>query len=327
MRPAPVLPRPTAAAVAMLLMSVPLAFTVVGGAQQAGGQGCGPAPSGRVAVIVTIDRGVGSPGSRCVVVSHGATGMDALRAAGHAVRLDGGFVCAIDDLPVTGCGNKPDAGNAYWRYWHAPSSGGAWSYSQVGAGGYRLPQRCAVEGWVWSDSPSSDTPPRIAAPSVTCESPASTAPPVTTPPSTAPSGTAPPGSTGSGAAPGAGASTGVSPPASGGGGGASGSGASGSADDPDAATPPADVAAETTVPGGVTDPSESTAPSGSADSVDRASDEAEDASGRDSSESARAAQGSSRRSGAPWGVVVAVVLMAVLGGVAFRRAQLRREGA
>ena len=80
----------------------------------------------------------------------------------------------------------PMQGSAYWRYWHAPP-GGTWTYSQVGAGGYRLPTRCAVEGWVWSDAATADTPPRLAAPRPTCDAPPPTAPPVTArPPAPAP---------------------------------------------------------------------------------------------------------------------------------------------
>ncbi|MEI2699137.1 MAG: hypothetical protein V9E94_12665 [Microthrixaceae bacterium] len=331
----PVLSRPTAVAVFLVVLLVPLTLTLAGPPDPVGAQGCGPAPAGRVAAMVTIDRGTGSPGSRCVVVSHGATGLDALRAAGHEVRLDGGFVCAIDGLPATGCANKPDAGNAYWRYWHAPANGGAWSYSQVGAGGYRLPTRCAVEGWVWSDSPSSDTPPRIAAPVVTCEAPATTAPPATAPPVTAPPGTGPSGPAGSGAGtPGAGTSSGTTPPAPGGGGASpgsgAGSGAAGSVDGSAAATPPVDVAGETTVPGEVaSDPSASTGSSGQADAGDRTvADGTEDASARASNGgSGPAAGGSNRGSAAPWGVLVALLLMAVLGGAAWWRSRLQREDA
>ncbi|MFN7148278.1 MAG: hypothetical protein ACK4V6_02235, partial [Microthrixaceae bacterium] len=168
--------------------------------------GCGPAPQGRVAVVVVVDRGGGAPSSRCVVVDHGSTGLDALRAAGHQVRLDGGFVCAIDAQPATGCGNVP--GSPYWRYWHA-APGGAWDYSQVGAGGYRLPTRCAVEGWSWSDSPTSRTPPRIAAPAPTCEAaPSTTAPPVRPATPSAPVQPAPAVPTAPGAPPGQGAAPG-----------------------------------------------------------------------------------------------------------------------
>ncbi len=324
MRAGPVLPRPSAAAVAVVVLLVPLVSTLAGSLQPASAQACGPAPTGQVAVIVTIDRGAGSPTGRCVTVSHGSTGLDALRAAGHEVRLDGGFVCAIDGLPATGCGNKPDAGNAYWRYWHAPANGGAWSYSQVGAGGYRLPTRCAVEGWVWSDSPSSDTPPRIAPPVVTCEAPASTVPPPTAPPATTP-----PGGAGSGTA-GAGTPSATTPPAPGGGGAAPAAGTDGSVGGPAASVPPADVAAETTVPGeSAADPSANTGSSGPADSADRSAPVGgEEGSGRGSDdEAALGADGPSRRSSAPWGVVVALALMAVLGGGAIWRSRIRHEGA
>ncbi len=318
----PVPPRRTATAVVALALLVQSILALAGPSQPAGAQGCGPAPSGQVAVVMVVDRGSGSPSSRCVTVRHGATGLDALRAAGHEVRLDGGFVCAIDGLPTTGCGNRPDAGFAYWRYWHAPASGGSWSYSQVGAGGYRLPTRCAVEGWVWSDSSSSDTPPRISAPTVTCEAPVTTAAPTTVPPTTSPSGTTPPPTTSSGVGSSGGGSTS--------GGNSTGTG-SGSESAPDAgaggstSTSPADVAAETTV---ADQPSGTGAPgaSGAEAPGDDGSSGGDDA--RVEGESARAADGSGGRAGIPWGVLVAVVLIGALGGAAVVvRTRRQQEGA
>lgn len=278
--------------------------------------GCGPAPQGQVAVVMVIDRGSGSPSTRCAVVPQGATGLDALRAAGHDVRLDGGFVCGIDGLPATGCGNRPDAGFAYWRYWHA-APGGAWSYSQVGAGGYRLPARCAVEGWVWSDSPSSNTPPSVPAPTPTCEAPPSTVAP-TTPPGPAPTVPTAPAAPGGGAAP-------TSPPAA-------AAPGSGGAVTTVPGVPPASVAGETTVP---TDPalaevpsvegagaSEGDASSADPDGDDGRSSAGDAAEGEAEGELAASAEGASS-SGAPWGVAVAVVLVAALGGAAAWRSRRR----
>jgi hypothetical protein len=280
--------------------------------------GCGPAPQGQVAVVMVIDRGTGSPSTRCAVVPQGSTGLDALRAAGHDVRLDGGFVCGIDGLPATGCGNRPDAGFAYWRYWHA-APGGAWSYSQVGAGGYRLPARCAVEGWVWSDSPSSNTPPSVPAPTPTCEAPPTTAAP-TLPPRPAPTVPAPVAPTGGGAVP-------TSPPTT-------AAPGSGGAPATVSGAPPASVAGETTVPpdpaladvpspegagAGEGEPSSSTDP----DRGDgRPSAGGADADAETEGELAASAEGPSS-SGAPWGVAVAVVLVAALGGAAAWRSRRR----
>lgn len=278
---------------------------------------------------MVVDRGSGVPGSRCVVVADGATGLDVLRAAGHEVRLDGGFVCAIDGLPASGCGNNPDAGLAYWRYWHAPATGGRWSYSQVGAGGYRLPARCAVEGWVWSDSPSSDTPPRMPAPTVTCEAPVTSAPPAGTPvPATTSPGTSPPGpsasgggSSGQGSASSSAPSRAANPP----GGGGPSSTASPSATGDGGSVPPVDVAGETTVP----DQTSGTQSPESSRALDRSLDEGSDSGdgwGEDG-ESARGSEARAETAGAPWGVLVAVLLMAGLGGAAVWRSRQQREGA
>ncbi len=309
-------------AVAALLVGVGTLVSWSADPAPAAAVGCGPAPQGQVAVVMVIDRGNGSPSTRCAIVGQGATGLDALRAAGHDVRLDGGFVCGIDGLPATGCGNRPDAGFAYWRYWHA-APGGAWSYSQVGAGGYRLPARCAVEGWVWSDAPSSNTPPSVPAPTPTCEAPPSTVAPTAPgiPGATAPAAppAAPTGGAGSAPPPAAAPSTG------------GGAGAVGSSD----GGPPATVAADTTVP---LDPAAGADPSAggavAADEQTTATDDAErpergstasgdDVDGADGEgELAASAEGPSS-SGAPWGVATAVVLVAALGGAAAWRARRR----
>jgi hypothetical protein len=285
--------------------------------------GCGPAPRGRVAVVVVIDHGGGAaPTSRCVVVDHGATGLDALRTAGHQVRLDGGFVCAIDARPTTGCGNVP--GNPYWRYWHA-DPGGDWIYSQVGAGGYRLPARCAVEGWSWSDSPTSRTPPRVAAPRPTCEaSPPTTASPVRPAapvPPAAPATSSTP--TGSGAPP----APGASPDAevAGAPGGGTGNGSSGPGD----GTP---TTADGADPGGSaradqSDPDDDPA----AERPDApAATEDGDAGGTDEVDGELAADrstGGAEGGSTPWGVLIAVVLVAGLAGASVVRTRARRDDA
>jgi hypothetical protein len=272
---------------------------------------CGPAASGQVAVSMVVDRG-GAPSVRCVVVTQGATGLDALRAAGHTVRLDGGFVCAIDGVPATGCGNRPDAGFAYWRYWHA-DPGGAWRYSQVGAGGYRLPARCAVEGWVWSDSPSSDTPPGVAAPSPTCDVPMTTAPPATAAPTVPPMTVAPAGSAGSGPS-GSGAAVpgdpGVAP-------GGSGAGSAPGAGAP-ATTVPTDVAGASTVAPDADGDADELAAQEDASAAARGEQQRASEAGTDD-ETAVVASGTAR----PWGAVVGITLVALLAAAAAWRSRRR----
>ncbi len=253
-----------------------------------------------------------------MLVAQGATGLDAMRAAGHDVRLDGGFVCGIDGLPATGCGNRPDSGYAYWRYWHA-APGGAWSYSQVGAGGYRLPARCAVEGWVWSESPSSNTPPRIAAPTPTCEAPAVTLPPTTAVPSTGPTAAPPavPGAT-PGSSVDGGAAAGGAPPAPG-----TSASTSGAAGAPTSSSVPPAVAGATTVA-----PSDDTEedPDGSSSVGDRVDAGASDTPAEDTDGELAVGAASGRSSTTPWGAVVAVVLIALIAGAATLRSRSRPTG-
>ena len=174
----PVSGRPTVAAkllAAALLCAVGIGPVALVGAGSAAAQGCGPAPVGRVAVAVVVDDGTGIS-QRCVVVDDRTDGYAVLRAAGHQLRIEAGFLCGIDGYPATGCGNRPGFDGSYWRYFHA-TPGGSWTYSSVGGGGYRMPPRCAIEGWRWTSTGSTDTPPRTPPPPVTCEAPPVTAPP------------------------------------------------------------------------------------------------------------------------------------------------------
>ncbi len=283
--------------------------------------GCGPAPEGRVAVVVVIDHGAGAPSSRCVVVDHGATGLDALRAAGHQVRLDGGFVCAIDIRPASGCGNVP--GSPYWRYWHA-DPGGEWIYSKVGAGGYRLPTRCAVEGWSWSDSPTSQVPPRVAAPRPTCEaSPPTTASPVR------PAAPVPPAAPSIPTGPGASPAPGAAP-------GSAGANETGAATDPE----PSGTAGETPT----TDVDGGGSGAGESDEADPDDGQDEDVGGSDAPDAeddgtevgadevdgelaADRSPGGAEGGSTPWGVLIAVILVAGLAGASVVRTRVRRHDA
>ena len=284
---------------------------------EAAAQGCGPAPSGQVAVALVVDDGVSSPGQRCVVVGGRATGYDVLIAAGHTLRIEAGFLCAIDGVPATGCGNRPDFGGAYWRYFHA-APGGPWAYSTVGGGGYRMPERCAIEGWRFATSASEALAPRIGPPPVTCEA-APVAPPATSPPPTAaPAGPTAPPVAGAGDAP-SDTAPAPAPDASGGTGGA--------------------VVGETTVPAPAGEPSETTT------TIAGATDAATgDATGDGGAQGARAdtdrGVGEARRDeravgatgadtggggSSALGVLVALVAVAGLGGAAWWRARTRRR--
>lgn len=87
-----------------------------------------------------------------------SSGFEALTGAGHQysfVPTQPGLVCIIDGRPAT-CNGAPS--DAYWSYWYA-RAGGAWTYSQRGAGA-RDPQSGTVEGWAFgAGDPPSVAPP------------------------------------------------------------------------------------------------------------------------------------------------------------------------
>lgn len=290
---------------------------------------CGPAPAGRIAVAVVVDDGTGVS-TRCAEVPERSNGYDALVAAGHVLRIESGFLCAIDGVPATGCGNRPDFAGAYWRYFHA-DPGGPWRYSTVGGGGYRLPARCAIEGWRWSDQPSTAVTPRIAPPPVRCELPA--------PPTTRPPTTRPPATTAAPAPPRAPAPG----PVVAGGSAAPSSAAPGA---PAPGAPPVDSQSTTTAPG-----AEAPEPGGATDETDDAS--SVDPSGVDPQQSSasgdavpadagrehQASRSASDRPevlaatqradvsgsrGSPTGLVVALALATVLGAAALWRSRRSR---
>lgn len=91
------------------------------------------------------------------------SGLDALVRAGIAWEpplREPGFVCRIAGQPGPdreACGVTPPP-TAYWGYWIAPR-GGAWCYSNTGAGN-RVPPPGSVEGWSFAlDKSSSQLPP------------------------------------------------------------------------------------------------------------------------------------------------------------------------
>ena len=77
-----------------------------------------------------------------------ASGFDALTRAGFEYRTTTrfpGFLCRIEDKPESDSCFTTSPANAYWSYWIAPR-GGAWCYSNIGAGA-RVPPPGSVEGW------------------------------------------------------------------------------------------------------------------------------------------------------------------------------------
>lgn len=146
---------------------------------------CRPRLEGSTVVVVVVKNGAASLTQRCVELTGTVNGFDALRAAGHNLRIEGGFLCAIDGVPATGCATASSFDGTYWRYFTSRNDG-AWSYSPVGAG-RRLGTGCMAEGWTYSDAAGAGQPPVNPAPVVPCEVapvPTTTLAPVT-PPTTA----------------------------------------------------------------------------------------------------------------------------------------------
>lgn len=90
-----------------------------------------------------------SPVTGCAAAP--GSGIEALRQAGFAVSLgtgsySGGFICAINGAPVTGCADVDQ--DTYWSYWYRLAGTTSWVYSQTGAAG-RRPQVGDAEAWVW----------------------------------------------------------------------------------------------------------------------------------------------------------------------------------
>lgn len=140
---------------------------------------CRPQITGSTFVTVVVRIESNTPTQRCVELSGRVTGFDALLAAGHTLRIEGGFLCAIDGVPATGCAQSSGFDGTYWRYFIAGNDG-VWNYSSVGAG-RRLSSGCVVEGWVYSNVSGAGQPPVDPAPRTQCSVAATTTvPPVTT---------------------------------------------------------------------------------------------------------------------------------------------------
>jgi hypothetical protein len=142
--------RGSAALVAVLLAAGPLE-----GARAAEARSAAACPAGDgITVVVDFGTQGGGVQIRCVTQSV-TSGFDALTKAGFTfdttVRF-GGLLCRIDGKPTPadeGCINAPPP-DRYWAYWTATLPGGAWTYSDQGAGN-RVPPPGSVEGWAFSD--------------------------------------------------------------------------------------------------------------------------------------------------------------------------------
>jgi hypothetical protein len=121
------------------------------GAAARPGAAC-PAGSDGVTVVVDFGTLAGGVQIRCVA-GEVTSGLDALTEAGfthQGTQRFPGLLCRIDGKPAEDpCVNAPP-GDRYWAYWTASEPGGAWVYSDLGAGN-RKPPPGSVEGWAFSD--------------------------------------------------------------------------------------------------------------------------------------------------------------------------------
>lgn len=112
---------------------------------------CAAAGEIRVRVVVDFGDAPGAPpgiSDVCVPVADRTSGAELLAARARQLgtpqpRYDGGFLCAIDGVPESGCGRDSGADD-YWSYWHGEA--GRWTYANTGAATWRL-RDGDVEGW------------------------------------------------------------------------------------------------------------------------------------------------------------------------------------
>lgn len=137
-----------------------------------------------VTVVVDFGTLAGGTQTRCAPEPV-SSGFDALTRAGFTYAGTArfpGLLCRIDDKPSPeqdACQNAPSP-KYYWAYWTASSPGGAWTYSDMGAGN-RDPAPGSVEGWAFSDGCT-----RKPGASTTCSTATTAAPPATSTPTTSP---------------------------------------------------------------------------------------------------------------------------------------------
>jgi hypothetical protein len=269
--------------------AVVLSIVVIGAVVPSTASALGrPCAAGDLKVAVIVDFGDSSSVSvACVPAGSRDNGAQVLGARASTLGAPAprfntsGLLCAIDDVPATGCGERTSGRYAYWSYWHGVD--GQWQYSNFGPAAWRV-DADVVEGWRFQPAGvgnPSDPPPRAsAALPVDCRP----ALPPTPPAAVAPAGTAPPpaGNASPPATPGGTQGLGASSPATGTAGAPS-------------AVPPSTTSSTGAVRPGATTSTEATATSA--------------ATARASS----ASTGSEGDSNAPIGLIVGVVLVATLG--------------
>lgn len=126
---------------------------------------CTPGDPNSVTVVVDFSGVSGGIDIRCAAVSTGASGAQALSAAGFSIAgtvHDGpAFVCRIDGEPASDpCVDTPPT-SAYWSY-HQAASGGGWSYASSGFASSRV-KPGGFEGWSYGSGGSPGVDPVLPA--------------------------------------------------------------------------------------------------------------------------------------------------------------------
>lgn len=152
----------SAAAVALAMSATSIAYAGSAAPARAAGQNGYCTSASGVTVVVDF-RGLGGGiAIRCAPVKSGASGVDALQAAGIPVqgtrRYGLAFVCRIYGKPAASttlpggyreaCGNTPPQ-DLHWDYFQA-SNGGSWGYSTAGPTSSRVIPG-GFEGWSFTE--------------------------------------------------------------------------------------------------------------------------------------------------------------------------------
>jgi hypothetical protein len=138
---------------------------------------------GKIVVPVVIDDSRDAPAVACVPVARGSTGSQVLQVRARLLGVPpptynaSGLLCSIDGYPSSGCGVHSGNHYAYWAYFHG---GASWTYANGGPAAWPVTPG-DVEGWRFEPDGSgtpSDPPPRApsSAPALCPASP----PPTTT---------------------------------------------------------------------------------------------------------------------------------------------------
>ena len=154
---ATVLPRPVAAALALVAVLIPVTVPAVTGAATA----CAAATGPHAALV--IDTGAGAHPFCVALDATSVSGIHLIELAGAQDHLAYGFgsggqaVCRLAGVGPQGddCfADYPD----YWGYWHGDGRGG-WTWSSSGAASTRVGDG-ALDAWVWGSGDSGATHPK-----------------------------------------------------------------------------------------------------------------------------------------------------------------------